>query len=359
MGLTSHPWISSFFQGSLNSTKLLLFTKNSKRQPPEAAFSNNDHNNLQEKQPIISPEKKEKPSMMSRKRPAQLILPGPAECQSLDFAKIGRKLERNEYQVEGRGFSLASKKGKREVMEDGHGIMLDISGNPKQAFFVVTDGHGGRAAADFVAENLGKNILNDISNLDGRKMQGNQIEAAIRRGYTVTDDQFLSQGVGGGACAASVLVKDGEMHVANAGDCRVVLSRNGVAAALTNDHRLSSREDERARIHNSGGYLHCRNGLWRVNGTLAVSRAFGDFYLKEYVISEPEILKLPLTSDCQFLIIASDGLWDKVGEQEAVDVISGSKNLVESCKKLVDITSSRGNIDDVTVMVINLQSFVN
>lgn len=132
MGLTSHPWISSFFQGSLNSTKLLLFTKNSKRQPPEAAFSNNDHNNLQEKQPIISPEKKEKPSMMSRKRPAQLILPGPAECQSLDFAKIGRKLERNEYQVEGRGFSLASKKGKREVMEDGHGIMLDISGNPKQ-----------------------------------------------------------------------------------------------------------------------------------------------------------------------------------------------------------------------------------
>lgn len=58
---------------------------------------------------------------------------------------------------------------------------------------MVTDGHGGRAAADFVAENLGKNILNDISNLDGRKMQGNQIEAAIRRGYTVTDDQFLSQ----------------------------------------------------------------------------------------------------------------------------------------------------------------------
>lgn len=58
------------------------------------------------------------------------------------------------------------------------------------------------------------------------------------------------QGVGSGACAASVLLKAGELHVANVGDCRVVLSRNGVADSLTIDHRLS-REDERLRIENS------------------------------------------------------------------------------------------------------------
>jgi protein phosphatase 1L len=61
---------------------------------------------------------------------------------------------------------------------------------------------------------------------------------------------FYLQGVSSGACAASVLLKDGELHVANVGDCRVVLSRKGVARALTNDHRLS-REDERLRIVNS------------------------------------------------------------------------------------------------------------
>lgn len=49
-----------------------------------------------------------------------------------------------------------------------------------------------------------------------------------------------------------------------------------------------------------------------MNGSLAVSRAFGDIHLKDWIISEPEIVKLPLTSDCQFLILASDGLWDKV-----------------------------------------------
>ena len=54
----------------------------------------------------------------------------------------------------------------------------------------------------------------------------------------------------GGACAASVLVKDGELHVANVGDCKVILSRKGVATALTKDHRLT-REDERIRIEKS------------------------------------------------------------------------------------------------------------
>lgn len=293
-----------------------------------------------------------KQSTMLKKRPAQLIVP--AYCMASDFGQVGKKLERKEFQTEGKGFAMACKKGRREIMEDGHGVMLDISGNPKQAFFVVIDGHGGRAAADFVAENLGRNIMNEIKLLG----DGNKIEAAVRRGYSVTDEQFLNQKVNGGACAASVLVKDGELHVANVGDCKVILSRKGVATALTKDHRLT-REDERIRIENSGGLLHCRNGVWRVDGTLAVSRAFGDLYLKDHVISEPDIMQLPLTSDCDFLIMASDGLWDKVGDQEAVDVVSSKKDSLESCKELIAMSTSRGGVDDITVMVINLQNFVN
>nr|POF03637.1 putative protein phosphatase 2c 25 [Quercus suber] len=63
-------------------------------------------------------------------------------------------------------------------------------------------------------------------------------------------------------------------------------------------------------------------------------------------------------SDCQFLIMASDGLWDKVNDQEAVDVVLREKNLLMSCKKLVDMSSSRGSMDDITVMVIDLLNFV-
>ena len=64
--------------------------------------------------------------------------------------------------------------------------------------------------------------------------------------------------------------------------------------------------------HKQGGFVHCCNGVWRVQGSLAVSRAIGDQHLKEWIISEPEIKKLRLTSDCEFLLVASDGLWDKV-----------------------------------------------
>ncbi|KAH9781639.1 protein-serine/threonine phosphatase [Citrus sinensis] len=277
--------------------------------------------------------------MKVRKRPTKLVVP--EFCASLELYGNERKLERKEFEVEGRDFLLACKRGRREVMEDGYGFMLDIHGDPKQAFFTVIDGHGGRAAAEYVAGNLGRNIVKELGNVGD---EGIQLEQAMR-------------GVTSGACTASVLLKDSELHVANAGDCRVVLSRNGVADSLTKDHRLS-REDERSRIENAGAFVHFCNGAWRVQGSLAVSRAIGDLQLKEWIISEPETKRLSLTSDCEFLIMASDGLWDKVNAQEAVDVVSRNKSSMESCKNLIDISSSRGNMDDITVMVINLDKFV-
>ncbi|KAJ6696930.1 hypothetical protein OIU85_003304 [Salix viminalis] len=271
------------------------------------------------------------PDLM-KNRPGRLVVP--PYCPQVEFAQVDRKFENKQFEVQGRYFSLVSRKGRREIMEDGYGVMIDILGDAKLAFFAVIDGHGGRAAVDYVAENLGKNIVNGLQNVDC-KVDG-RLEQAIRGGYLATDKEFLSQGVTSGACAATVLLKDGELHVANAGDCRVVLSRNGVADVLTNDHRVN-REDERLRIENSGGFLHCRNGIWRVHGSLAVSRAIGDLHLKQWIISDPEI--------------------KRVNEQEAVDLILRDKNSIESCKKLVDISLSRGNSDDITVMVINLRDF--
>ncbi|KAG6578314.1 putative protein phosphatase 2C 2, partial [Cucurbita argyrosperma subsp. sororia] len=293
-----------------------------------------------------------------RKRPGRLVVP--EYCPGLEFTKLRKKMENQEFQVQGRDYCLATKKGRRETLEDAYIVLLDVLGDFKQAFFAVVDGHGGRDAADYVVENLGKNIINALEKI--AEDEENAIELAIRRGHGRTDEEFLSQGVGSGACAASVLVKDGELHVANVGDCRVVLSRNGVATALTKQHRVC-REDERLRIEKSGGFVECKNGVWRVQGSLAVSRAIGDVHLKEWVISEPEIRRLPLTPDCEFLIMASDGLWDKVNDQEAVDEVTremGRKDNdgMKACKRLMEMSFRRGNMDDVTVMVVHLQHFI-
>lgn len=61
-----------------------------------------------------------------------------------------------------------------------------------------------------------------------------------------------------------------------------------------------------------GGYVDDCHGVWRIQGSLAVSRGIGDSHLKQWVISEPETRALRIEKDCEFLILASDGLWDKV-----------------------------------------------
>lgn len=112
-----------------------------------------------------------------------------------------------------------------------------------QAFFGVFDGHGGPSAAEFVAENLDKNITNELET----SMDDGQIAEAVKGGYMATDSQFLKKDVRGGACSVTALIMKGNLVVSNAGDCRAVVSRGGAAESLTSDHR-PSREDERERI---------------------------------------------------------------------------------------------------------------
>ncbi|VAH93777.1 unnamed protein product [Triticum turgidum subsp. durum] len=271
-----------------------------------------------------------------------------------------------------------------------------------QAFYGVYDGHGGRAAVDFVSDHLGKNVVAAVLATTTEEAQGTEpssgstdaVTAAIRAAYLATDSELVKQfrvqirltlkvrvkvsefgvkmelvtrnnwedknGLRGGSCAATALVKDGDIYVANLGDCRAVMCRGGVATAVTSDH-TAAREDERSRIENSGGYVSCgSNGVWRVQDCLAVSRAFGDADLKRWVIPEPEIRRLPLTAGCEFLVLASDGLWNKVSNQEAVDAVSRSRAGRDSTgcfKELVDMARCRGSRDDITVMVVDLKRF--
>lgn len=61
-----------------------------------------------------------------------------------------------------------------------------------------------------------------------------------------------------------------------------------------------------------GGYVDCYHGVWRIQGSLAVSRGIGDRHLKQWVTAEPETKVIAIQPDHEFLILASDGLWDKV-----------------------------------------------
>lgn len=78
---------------------------------------------------------------------------------------------------------------------------------------------------------------------------------------------------------------------------------------------------EQKRIENSGGYVMCIGGVPRVNGQLLVSRAIGDNGMKDVVIAVPDIQTITITDDDDFLIMACDGVWDYVNEEEVADMV--------------------------------------
>jgi protein phosphatase 1L len=117
---------------------------------------------------------------------------------------------------------------------------------------------------------------------------------------------------------STVLVGD-RLLVANVGDSRAVVCISGEAIAFSTDHK-PNRTDERQRIEDAGGVVMW-SGTWRVGGVLAVSRAFGDRLLKKYVVADPEIQEESITKDVEFVVLASDGLWDVVSNQNVVTMV--------------------------------------
>ena len=123
------------------------------------------------------------------------------------------------------------------------------------------------------------------------------------------------------------------------------------------DHK-PSREDEAKRIHELGGKVVLW-GQWRVQGILAVSRSFGDVSLKPYVTAEPEVMEKDITPDDLYLVLASDGLWDVMTNDAVARFMMNMSNFSEVARELCYEATILGSSDNITVVVIDLKSFVS
>uniref|UniRef100_A0A1J3HTG4 PPM-type phosphatase domain-containing protein n=1 Tax=Noccaea caerulescens TaxID=107243 RepID=A0A1J3HTG4_NOCCA len=257
----------------------------------------------------------------------------------------------------------------------------------------VYDGHGCSHVAMRCRERLHELVREEIeADADWEK--------SMARSFTRMDLEVVALNAGGAAncrcelqrpdCDAvgstavvSVLTPE-KIVVANCGDSRAVLCRNGKAIALSSDHK-PDRPDELDRIHAAGGRVIYWDGP-RVLGVLAMSRAIGDNYLKPYVISEPEVTVMDRVNEDDFLILASDGLWDVVSNETACNVVLmclrgkvngqlsssperdlGAGNVVlggeqisdEGCEKasvlLTRLALARQSSDNVSVVVVDLR----
>eukprot|EP01101_Sappina_pedata_P004604 TRINITY_DN1991_c0_g1_i1.p2 TRINITY_DN1991_c0_g1~~TRINITY_DN1991_c0_g1_i1.p2 ORF type:complete len:384 (-),score=118.88 TRINITY_DN1991_c0_g1_i1:124-1275(-) len=229
-----------------------------------------------------------------------------------------------------------------------------------EAFFAVYDGHAGLEAADFMSDNAHVYLANHPSYYTN-------VQEAFVDAFEQAEKEFLKMAnekeILSGTTALSVLVRGNQLFVANTGDSRAVLCRNGKAVGLSADHR-PDREDERRRVEEAGGWILAEEVLnvprlyrlhldevmeleeaedligWvtvrKVNGVLGMTRSIGDRLIKgtnkdiffgqqfggELVLPTPEITTEDIASkDSEFMILASDGLWDVLSSQEAVDFV--------------------------------------
>eukprot|EP00878_Enallax_costatus_P013420 GHUV01014034.1.p1 GENE.GHUV01014034.1~~GHUV01014034.1.p1 ORF type:complete len:277 (+),score=54.61 GHUV01014034.1:429-1259(+) len=248
------------------------------------------------------------------------------------------------------GFSLL--RGKRSTMEDFHHAKFTIDPKSGQivGLFGVFDGHGGPHAADYVCSNLFINLLR-------HSKFNSDITSALVESFEHTDSQYLKQSSSNskddGCTAVTAVVVGDRLLVANVGDSRAVLSRKGKAVPMSVDHKPNTRE-ERTRIEDAGGVVVWA-GTWRVGGVLAVSRAFGDRPLKRYVIPTPDIRDEVITKDDDCLILASDGLWDVVSNQDAVALVRNIKEADRAAHRLVEEAFQRGSNDNISCVVLKFR----
>ncbi|KAJ3309595.1 Protein phosphatase 2C 2 [Boothiomyces sp. JEL0838] len=236
-------------------------------------------------------------------------------------------------------------------MEDAHTTLTDLEQDNKHiSFFAVFDGHGGTHAAKFSGKNLHLNIVKTEEFKEGKYQE------ALKNGFLNTDSELRADPTHerepSGCTAVAVLITDDHtIYCANAGDSRAVLSNSGIAVPLSFDHKPSNQGrvqlmiGEYNRIVAAGGFVE----FGRVNGNLALSRAIGDFEFKsnpdkspeeQAVTCNPDILERAHQAGDEFFVIACDGIWDCMTNQQVVDFVSEKlyygMGLSEICEAMTD-----------------------
>lgn len=251
--------------------------------------------------------------------------------------------------------------GRRETMEDTHFLLPRLCNENDINAFGIFDGHRGAAAAEFSARAF-PGILQNLSST--KSSSDALVEAFIR-----TDEAFrneldshrkskrVSQKNWHPGCTAIVaLIARNELFVANAGDCRAILCRDGNARTLSKDHVASCLE-ERERVTEAGGVVKWQVDTWRVGpAALQVTRSIGDDDLKPAVTAEPEITVTALSEDDEYMVMASDGLWDVMSNTDIVGIIRDTVKEPGMCsKRLATEAVARGSKDNITVIVVFLR----
>ncbi|CAI0627917.1 unnamed protein product [Linum tenue] len=295
--------------------------------------------------------------------------------------------------------------GRRPEMEDAVAVVPRFMSVPARMlgsrvdstahFFGVYDGHGGSQVAEYCRKRVHEALSEEIEELARAGCGEEVLKKAFSKCFLRVDAEISGSGTGSGAAAVEVVpetvgstavvatVCRTHIVVANCGDSRAVLCRGKAAVPLSVDHK-PDREDEYARIEGAGGKVIQWNGA-RVLGVLAMSRSIGDRYLKPWIIPDPEVRIVERAKEDECLILASDGVWDVITNEEACEVArrtillwhrrrsnaqdghsQGQTTMPDdpgadpaaqaAAESLSNLALQRGSKDNITVVVVDLKA---
>ncbi|KAL9388781.1 hypothetical protein Peur_017386 [Populus x canadensis] len=306
------------------------------------------------------------------------------------------KSESVKLEEEASKFGMTSVRGRRRDMEDAVSIHTSFT-TKNTSFFGVFDGHGCSHVAMRCRDRLHEIVKEEVEGFKEEKSV--EWKETMKRSFIKMDKEVENCCVEGddssncrcelqtpqcdavGSTAVVAVVTPEKIIVSNCGDSRAVLCRNGDAIPLSSDHK-PDRPDELLRIQEAGGRVIYWDGP-RVLGVLAMSRAIGDNYLKPYVIPEPDVTLTERMAEDEFLILASDGLWDVVPNDTACGVVrtclrarkppsppgspggdaavaraaieSSDKSCSDASVLLTKLALARHSTDNVSVVVVDLR----
>jgi len=236
----------------------------------------------------------------------------------------------------------------RQYMEDQGIAIENFNNDPNKIIFGLFDGHGGDQVSKFLQENFAiymkqmmpfNNYFQDFVNL-----------------FKTLDEKVKELNCPDAGSTATIVYIERQndkkyLYCINVGDSRcIIINKKGIMR-LSKDDRVDD-PNEKERIIKEGGFIY--NG--RIHGILMLSRCFGDWGIKNYGVScEPHIAKIEINDDDLCLVIASDGVWVFMKDEEFKVLMDTKMNSLDICKDIITESLNKGSSDNISCFVINFK----
>ncbi|KAG4922202.1 hypothetical protein JHK84_051049 [Glycine max] len=274
--------------------------------------------------------------------------------------------------------SMYAQQGQKGVNQDAMTVWEDYTGEKDVIFCGVFDGHGplGHKVSQFIRDNLPSKLsaaieisqqktikyydandaetgcFDDAYDDNNHNMSLASWEGCLLKSFDEMDE-YLAQEINtdsycSGCTAVTLIKQGGQLIVGNLGDSRAVLCTRDRDQLIPVQLTVDLKPDipsETSRIVNCEGRVFAAEEepdvyrIWMPDDDcpgLAMSRAFGDFCLKDYgLISVPDVFYRKITPQDEFVVLATDGVWDVLTNSEVINIVASAPRRSIAAKLLV------------------------